>query len=521
MREGSFRQMDKNRNQNGGFIKRALSAFITIFLIFTALFCAAWGYLLYKVRQPSFQQEMIASVSKQIGRNLAVNGKCDVNFMPLGLRLSEVVIKSPKNWQEQDFIKVSDFRLQIRLASLLEGRVEVERVVVRDFTLNLLSDQKRGDNWSHWGEEKKTGAVENGGSTEDNTEANLDYLALLQVNSLSLEHGNISLTQDGASQFQAVLSKLDIRDLTMRKTPALAKWLPQIVGRINFVGSCHLKTVDYKRELSLRDIDIRLKSQDGNVELSKIGFFLPSGAEGRLSGSLDIAHQPNRLAMVGQLKKLQLSDVAALAPVLKKMGGTIDLNAQIASSFSTPSEIDRYLSSTGSLELREGYYEGLDIPYQIRKALNTLKKKTSQDNKDTKRTTLDTFVAKWSGENGTINLSEVTADTPDCTLNGTGSVSLPKSSIDSKLNVQLKKETAISVPLNIRGALSNPEISLDLGELLKQQAKRLLPNLINNGLNKVLGGTEKSDAEKKDGNDAGSGLEEAIGSGLSKLLNKK
>ncbi len=480
-------------------MRRSLSILVKMLLVLMVCFCAVWGYLLYKIRQPTFQQRVIATVSERVGRRIEVDGGFDLSFAPLGIKLSGLTIKSSGNWQGQDFVKAGDFRLQVKLSSLIEGKVEVERILVKDFALNLLSDEKLGNNWSQWSDkDTKDDRDADSGSVE---------LSVLQINSLKLENGVINLTENGKHQLTAVLARFDIRGLMFHNNLSPVKWVPSVLSQMDFVTDCYLTSVDW-RGIVLKNLVIQATAHDSSIDLSNLTCDLFGSAKCELRGSWDLSQLPTKLTANWQIKQLQLHDLTTVASVFKNINGVISTDGQISSSFATPNEVARHLNGSGKLEVHDGAYEGIDIPYQIRRARDTIKKQVNSAT-DTKRTVLDLFTAQWSSVNGMVNLTKVTVDTPDCVMNGNGLVNLLQGTLDTKLSVQLKNDATINVPLNIRGTLANPEVSLDLGQLLKNQISNLIPRAVDIGLGKALG--TESNADNGQENQVNSAIERSLG----------
>ncbi len=538
-------------------MKKLCATIVKWLLILTVVSCLIIGVCLQViVKQPRFSEKIAAALTTSIGRPVILTGGSSISFCPFGIKLSGLTIKSSSNWSGSDFLQIADFHLQCKLMSLLSGKIELDGITINDFSLNLLSDEQKGDNWSDWSgsstdatknenarlnapitdataQNNRVNSVDSVSSSANSApdganSINNDHnaytdLSNLRINHLAFNNGIIILKQNNQQRIKLVMKNLTINDIMFdSKSTNPANWpsfLPTMVAQLAFNGSCALDSLvigDFK----LQDITTKLALQNGKITLSELNCNFIDGGKVSLRGNWVINTLPTQLTASWQVSNWQLRNLLPLVPALKQIDGVVDSNGNVTSNFSQPEELIKTLGGSGNLQLSKGVYYGMDIPYKIRQARNLIAKQTlarQAGDKDSGQTTLELMSVQWEGKNGLFNLGTIKADTSDCTLSGTGTINLVNETLAGQLSVQLKHDQSVNVPLNISGRLNNPSLSLDLSQFLKNRVNNLLPKLLNKITNT---GTVNSNSSVDNSESSNSSVSSSIQQKLNGLLGK-
>lgn len=158
----------------------------------------------------------------------------------------------------------------------------------------------------------------------------------------------------------------------------------------------------------------------------------------------------------------------ALEPALKtfadydRLSGTADLSLSVLGSGNSVDAIMKSLSGSGKLALGKGEMRGLDIVGMLR-TLDTSYVGTGA------KTIYDSIGASFTIDKGVLTNNDLAFTAPLLRMAGKGTVGLGAQRLDYKLTptalADAEGKGGVKVPLLIKGAWSNPKISLDLAGL--------------------------------------------------------
>jgi len=131
--------------------RRRRSAMTRLFILLIGLILFVGGVLFVASRllSPDFiAGQLVAAVKQQTGRTLVIEGSPRISFWPeLSVRLSGVSLSNPPSMGSGLFMKAGEIDLAVAARPLLQQRLEVRRIVLRNPTVNLLVDGKGRQNW--------------------------------------------------------------------------------------------------------------------------------------------------------------------------------------------------------------------------------------------------------------------------------------------------------------------------------------------------------------------------------------
>jgi uncharacterized protein involved in outer membrane biogenesis len=232
-------------------------------------------------------------------------------------------------------------------------------------------------------------------------------------------------------------------------------------------------TMDFNAEsvqtqkVPIRNVAFKLKLDHGNLDIDPLEFQLP---EGKLDGSIDL----NASGDVPHTSlDLRLSDIrldqfkpknATDAPVQGVMEGRLHIEGSGNSVHAIAADADGTLSAVithGQIRAAFAELAGIDVVRGLGLLLTS-----KQD------VPIRCSVAEFQLHNGDAQTEHLLADTSDVLVTGDGKITLGDEKLDLNLRGQPKKFRfdRIRAPINVRGTLRHPSVSLSTPALAKQGA---------------------------------------------------
>lgn len=161
------------------------------------------------------------------------------------------------------------------------------------------------------------------------------------------------------------------------------------------------------------------------------------------------------------------------------LSGLANIDIDVTTSGIDGKSLVSNLNGASKLDVSQGALTGIDLNSLINNAFVLLKKKTNLI-KDTGNTHFDRLTGSAIIHNGIILSEDLLIESPIFMTKGRGKIDLPSHWVNYLLYITIKKDSqtinnndllnvySLIIPVAIRGALSDPNISLDAGELLKE-----------------------------------------------------
>ena len=249
--------------------------------------------------------------------------------------------------------------------------------------------------------------------------------------------------------------------------------------------------------LEFTDAQVSVNAADGVLRLHplKTRFY---GGEYAGDVRLDASGDQPRLSLNERLIGVQL------APVLKVLSDHEFASGSAGGGFTlsaTGKTVKGMLASlTGNLDLAvtEGALEGVDVVYELQRAQALLAKQVPQARTGKARTAFDTMKVTGKVDNGTVSSDDLDISTAVLKITGAGAVSLVEQTLDYRLKARVQEATpadatqdlgqlrGATIPLRIGGTLSDPKVSVDMQDVLVDQAKKELEDTLTEKLKKKL-----------------------------------
>ncbi len=162
--------------------------------------------------------------------------------------------------------------------------------------------------------------------------------------------------------------------------------------------------------------------------------------------------------------------------------GKGNVSANLSTQGKRVDQLKSALDGNAEFALRDGKIKGFDIGYLLRRAQARLEGRTEPEPKELS-TDFTAITGTATIRNGVVRNDDLAGASPLLRVSGKGEVDLPRETIDYRATATvvntatgqdgkaLEQLKSIPVPIRIKGALSDPSISLDLESLAEEAAK--------------------------------------------------
>lgn len=183
------------------------------------------------------------------------------------------------------------------------------------------------------------------------------------------------------------------------------------------------------------------------------------------------------------------SDNVPVGDVLKafadfdKLSGTGSVKANIETSGNKVSDFKKALNGSVSANLKNGAVKGINLAQMIRDTKAKISGEKAQKSDTPAQTDFSSLIGSFTIKNGLVNTEKLTAQAPFMRVNGSGTVNLGNDTLKYLVKTkivgsdkgqggkELKDLNGLTIPVKLKGALTDPDISLDLGAVLEQKTK--------------------------------------------------
>ena len=153
--------------------------------------------LVLLVNPNDFKPQIIQKVKEYSGRTLSLNGDLHWSFFPwLAIQVNDAQLSNTIGFGSQPFAKVAHADMQLKLIPLLSGKIELGKLTLDKFELNLVTDKTGNTNWQDLAKNKNA-EIENN-RTEQKQASN--KLLLMGIAGINIADGHICWTNQIKNQ---------------------------------------------------------------------------------------------------------------------------------------------------------------------------------------------------------------------------------------------------------------------------------------------------------------------------------
>ena len=258
--------------------------------------------------------------------------------------------------------------------------------------------------------------------------------------------------------------------------------------------------------LNSSNIVLRLTASNGQLRVN------PAKAQmydGRYQGNigLDVRSDTPKLSLDESLTGVQVGPLLRdLTGEPEKLAGKAQMSAKLTAEGSAPEAIQKTLNGNAAFAFTDGAVKGFNLAKLIRDAKATLSGAPVTGSSE-EQTDFSELTGTAKITNGVIDNRDLTMKSPGFRVAGEGMADLPKQQVDYLVKAsivgtskgqggkELESLKGVTVPVRIKGSLSDPGFAVDVAALATDQVKQRAAQEIDKALQKQLGGDTTSEGE--------------------------
>jgi AsmA protein len=169
---------------------------------------------------------------------------------------------------------------------------------------------------------------------------------------------------------------------------------------------------------------------------------------------------------------------------LQRVSGSANVTAELAAHGLASEEFIKSLSGRVNAYVTNGAIEGIDLWFEINRAIALLQKQALPAGKSSGRTRFDVFKASAVLSDGIASTKDLTIASQNLRVSGAGTANLVNEAINCQIKATVLKEapaataaaeaTLAEVPLTITGTLKSPEVRPDLEAMARARVQEEL-----------------------------------------------
>jgi len=259
--------------------------------------------------------------------------------------------------------------------------------------------------------------------------------------------------------------------------------------------------------MTFENVELGISSTSGRMRLYP---FKAALFDGTYSGDIriDASGQTPSMSFNETVSGVNVSKLAAAMFETENVTGTISGAFKLAGRGADVAAVQRSLDGSLEFELLDGYYEGRDVWYELRRARALLKKEEPPEPELPARTHFDVVRLTGPVADGVFNNNDVFAQLPFLELTGRGTVDLESSDLDYNLTAtvierpefvegateeeQQEFDKAV-IPLRVTGTVAEPSIKPDIEAMLKKEVRKKVKERL---LEELFGDEDEAPAEE-------------------------
>jgi len=328
----------------------------------------------------------------------------------------------------------------------------------------------------------------------DPTAGSLDLPAFTLRIDKSTVTGNAAVEPDGSLFVDVSLDRMDLDHYLPRpddasaaqeETEAEPARIPlEFIRRLDIEGRIHAADLIAFRT-HLTDVQANVRAADGTLTLDPLSAKLYRG-EFRGRASVDARGDEAVVTLEQTLADVQVGELLQQRLDRQTLEGALAMTMQAVGHGLTSRDVMTTLNGTVTLDLADGVYHGTDFLYQIRRARALLRQETPPPKPASEQTPIQTLAMTGELVNGVLKSDRITAEIPALAVSGKGDFDLLARRVDYRLKAELTGSAegvdpgeledlaGHSIPFTVRGPADSPKVTVDLEDLLKDEAVNIL-----------------------------------------------
>src|SRR5471032_200644 len=449
-------------------------------------------------------------------------------------------------WQRgvDDQINVRDLNLQLEQNEHRQATLELSSRINRNqrdlaFTLSADLDMKQypeqfSANVSKFtyqlsGADIPAQGVQGSGTFQASYQNSSQRLTLSQLaltandNELS---GTAAATLDGTADYQVNLNaeKLDLDALSgwqakapgqtaqatkaVTSAPVIARDISQQTNNFSILNSFNanlaLNVADLTyRGLKIQGFSLLAEIQQGKVNLKTLSGKMATG-DFSLPGRLDATQTPVSISLKPVVHNIEIGQLLTAYNLPQVLSGNFSMEGNVSGEGLSVDDFSQNWSGKAKLSMADAHLNGLNIQQLIQQAVTRNNNSVQGLDRYEHYTEVKTLQAEGALDEGTLQLSNLVAESTMLTAKGEGSVNFPDNQCDMNLSVRvtggwkgnndlIARLQNTDIPLRVYGPWSQLNYQLQVDQVLRNQLQNEAKSAIQNWIDKNKGSKEGKD----------------------------
>jgi AsmA protein len=234
--------------------------------------------------------------------------------------------------------------------------------------------------------------------------------------------------------------------------------------------------------ITLTDMTLGLQAKDGVIHVAPIAATLYGGScQGELT--LDGHGSVPGLKLQQNLSNVDVAPLLNDFAKTQRLSGRGEVTLNLNASGRDSDAMLKSLTGRVTANLAGGAVQGMDLWFQINRALALFQKQAAPSGSDSGRTRFDVFKASADIFNAVATTKDLTISSGNLRVTGQGSANLVSKAIDYRVQASILKPSPgagassvvlADVPMLITGTMNNPGVRPDLSGMAKARAQQEL-----------------------------------------------
>jgi AsmA protein len=466
---------------------------------------------------PERMKPMVVSyVQEQYKRTISIGDVSWRVFPRLGISIKDISLSNAPGFGEGNFAVLKSATVFVKTLELFTGKVRVTTLQLQGPSADLKINAQGASNWADLTEAKKapesktTAAESSPSSGISNLEFHIENIEIIEgaftyqdqktgekyaISGLNLSSQNVALGQDFPVDLKLkIASNAPSLDADIR-----AKGKMRVAANTNY----DLQALTLQGDLTIPSLQangIRVSNlktpltlEKGVLNLSALSANLYGGT---VNGSMrvDAASQPADVTVNYEMRGTDITSMTRDMGVKQSFSGKLNMKGNLRfKSYPEKKQMTSSMTGTANMNIHNGALNGVDLAYWYSTGLNLMKSRNiAQLGAGAVQAVAGLANAgktEFLGAQANFNLNKGILSTKDLIVYtakvlgaAAGTINLTNETIDFRFNLsgvsiagsQVKPAGEV-IPLTITGSLNNPKMNLEMGAVVGNVLKNVLP----------------------------------------------
>lgn len=260
------------------------------------------------------------------------------------------------------------------------------------------------------------------------------------------------------------------------------------------------------RGMNIAHLALQADNQQGLLTVHTLSGQL-AGGDFALPGSLDARGGRPVIAVQPVLKQVELGAVLKAFDMPQVLTGKFSMQGDLTGDRLTSQSFEHRWKGTAQLAMQDAQLHGLNIQQLIQQAVARNDSSVRGQDNYQRFTEVKQLSAKANLSGGTVNISELSADSPLLNLSGGGTVNMPGKQCDMVLNVRvtggwqgrgelIEQLQKTPIPLRVYGPWQQLNYQLQVDQVLRKTLQNRAKDALNKWADKNKDSREGQDLKK-------------------------